>query len=226
MEGASTDESIRVLALSGEGEHFCSGFDLIRRNRENAPRPRVGSIQRRLHLHAHRLIPAMLSVQIPIVCAARGYVAGIGLHLLLASDFAVVARSARLWEPFVKRGFSPDSGGSWLLPRLVGIARAKAMLMLGREVSGEEAMGWGLVHAAVEESEVAARAEALVEEFGRSATVAVGLAKWLVERGLAASFENSLANEAFAMELSSRSQDFKEGMKALREKRPPEYRGD
>ena len=225
VEGASTDESIRVLALSGEGEHFCSGFDLVARSSFDGPRPRVGSIQRRLPLHAHRLIPAMLSLQTPIVCAARGYVAGIGLHLLLASDFAVVARTARLWEPFVKRGFSPDSGGSWLLPRFVGVARAKAMLMLGRELSGEEAERWGLVHAAVEAGDVDEQAESLVAELGSCATVAVGLTKWLVERGLASSLENALANEAFAMELSSRSPDFKEGMAALREKRKPDYRG-
>ena len=167
----------------------------------------------------------MLSLQTPIVCSARGYVAGIGLHLLLASDFVVVARGARLWEPFVRRGFSPDSGGSWLLPRFVGVARAKAMLMLGRELSGEQAERWGLVHAAVDEGEVETQAEALVEELGGSATVAVGLTKWLVERGLASSLENALANEAFAMELSSRSPDFKEGIAALREKRDPDYRG-
>ena len=225
VEGAGTDESVRVIALSGQGEHFCSGFDLSSRSAFDGPRPRVGSIQRRLPLHAHRLIPAMLSVQTPIVCAARGYVAGIGLHLLLASDFAVVARDARLWEPFVKRGFTPDSGGSWLLPRFVGVARAKAMLMLGRELSGEEAGRWGVVHAAVDDNEVDTQADALVEELGGSATVAVGLTKSLIERGLSTPLENGLTQEAFAMELSSRSSDFKEGMAALREKRKPEYEG-
>lgn len=225
MEGAGIDESVRVIALSAEGEHFCSGFDLIARNSVDGQRPRVGSIQRRLPLHAHRLIPAMLSVQTPIVCSARGYVAGIGLHLVLASDFAVVSRDARLWEPFVVRGFTPDSGGSWLLPRLAGVARAKEMLLLGREVSGEQAAGWGLVHAAVDDGEVSVRAEALVEELGAAATVAVGLAKRLVERGLAGSLEDSLVQEAFAMELSSRSLDFKEGIAALREKRKPGYQG-
>ncbi|NRA07075.1 MAG: enoyl-CoA hydratase/isomerase family protein [Myxococcales bacterium] len=225
IEGAGIDESVRVIALSAEGENFCSGFDLVARNTPEGPRPRVGSIQRRLPLHAHRLIPAMLSVQTPIVCAARGHVAGIGLHLLLASDFALVARGARLWEPFVTRGFSPDSGGSWLLPRFIGVARAKEMLMLGREVSGEEAADWGLVHAAVDDGELEPRAEALVEQLGEAATVAVGLSKWLVGRGLATSLDDALANEAFALELSSRSLDFKEGMKALREKRKPGYTG-
>lgn len=225
IEAAGQDEAIRVIALGAQGDHFCAGFDVVARNAPGGERPRVGAIQRRLPLQANRLIPSMLKVQTPIVCAARGWVSGLGLHLALAADFTVLARDARLWEPFVPRGFTPDSGGSWLLARLAGVARAKDMLILGREVSGAEAADWGLVHAAADPGEVEPEAETLVARLAEAPTVAVGLAKWLVNQAAENGLETGLANEAFALELSSRSLDFKEGLKAFMEKRPPRYRG-
>jgi 2-(1,2-epoxy-1,2-dihydrophenyl)acetyl-CoA isomerase len=225
IEAAGQDEAVRVIALSAEGEHFCTGFDVVSRNAPGAARPRVGSIQRRLPLQAHRLIPSMLRVQTPIVCVARGWVSGLGLHMALAADFTLVAEDARLWEPFVPRGFTPDSGGSWLLARLAGVARAKDMLILGREVSGREAADWGLVHAATDEAALGNEAEAVVSKLAAAPTVAVGLAKWLVNQAAESGLDAGLANEAFALELSSRSRDFKEGLAAFIEKRDPRYEG-
>lgn len=227
IEAAGSDESVRVVSLAAGGDNFCSGFDLGVRGARGgeAPRPRVGSIQRRLAWHVNRLIPTMLSTQVPIVAAAKGWVAGLGLHVLLACDFAVVADDARLWEPFVGSGFTPDSGGTWLLPRLVGVARAKEMLMLGREVSGAQAAEWGMVHRAVPVGEVDAVASELTAELAAAATVSVGLAKWLMHTGLGLELERHLHNESLAMELSSRSDDFREGASARAEKRPPNFTG-
>ena len=109
-------------------------------------RPRVGSIQRRLPTEAHRLVELLLSTQTPVVCRVQGWAAGIGLHLVLASDFAVVDESARLWEPYAQRGFTPDTGGTWLLARRIGEVRAREMLLLGEAVSGADAADWGMVH--------------------------------------------------------------------------------
>ncbi|MCU1486246.1 MAG: Enoyl-CoA hydratase/isomerase, partial [Actinomycetia bacterium] len=132
IDAAGRDEAVRAIAITGAGDHFCSGFDLVGRNAAgDAAKPRVGAIQRRMPSQAHRLVPLMLTVQVPIVAAVRGWCAGIGLHLALAADFAVVADDARLWEPFAERGFTPDSGGTWLLPRRVGEVRARDMLLLG-----------------------------------------------------------------------------------------------
>jgi 2-(1,2-epoxy-1,2-dihydrophenyl)acetyl-CoA isomerase len=225
IEAANQDEAVRAILLTSRGDDFCTGFDLVSRNEPGGARPRVGSIQRRLPSQAHRLVPLMCSVQVPIVAAVRGWAAGVGLHLALAADFCVVARDARLWEPFTRRGFTPDSGGTWLLPRLVGTARAKELLMLGREISGEEAAAWGLVHDAVEAPEVDAAARELATRLADGPTVALGLTKWLIHTGAGLDLERHLANEALAMELSSRSDDFKAGMLAMRERRDPDFEG-
>lgn len=226
FEAASADEAIRAILLGSTGDDFCSGFDVIGRNADaDAPRPRVGSIQRRLPVLAHRLVPLILSTQVPVVAAVRGWAAGLGLHLALAADFCVVADDARLWEPFAARGFTPDSGGTWLLPRLVGVARAKDLLMLGREISGIEAASWGMVHVSVDATAVEAHAAALAQRLAEGPTVALGLTKWLVHEGAGLDLERHLTNEGFALELSSRSADFREGMQALRERRDPRFDG-
>jgi 2-(1,2-epoxy-1,2-dihydrophenyl)acetyl-CoA isomerase len=226
VEAAGSDESVRVLALSGTGEHFCSGFDLGQRGREGEEeKPRAGATQRRMRWQVNRLIPTMLETQTPIVTAARGWVIGLGLHLVLASDFAVVADDARLRAPFASMGFTPDSGGSWLIPRLAGVARAKEMLMLGHDVTGAHAAEWGMVHRAVPAGEVDAAAGEVVDELASAATVAVGLSKLLIHRGLGVDLERHLADEALAIELSSRSDDFHEHARARREKRDPKFEG-
>jgi 2-(1,2-epoxy-1,2-dihydrophenyl)acetyl-CoA isomerase len=225
LERANSDELVRAILLTSVGDDFCSGFDIVSRNATDDGRPRVGSIQRRLPAQSHRLVPLMLSTQAPIVCAVRGWAAGLGLHLALASDFCVVAHDARLWEPFAARGFTPDSGGTWLLPRLVGVARAKELLILGREISGEEAAAWGMASRSVPPGDVERVAGELARELASGPTVALGLSKWLVHQGAGLDLERHLANEAFAMELSSRSEDFREGIAALREKRPARFEG-
>ena len=225
VEGAATDEEIRAILLTAEGEHFCAGADIVEKNREGQPKPAVGSIQRRLPLQAHRLIPALLNTQKPVVCGVRGFASGIGFHLALAADFTIAASGARFWEPFATRGFTVDSGGSWLIPRLAGIARAKRILLLGEEVAGADATAWGLIHDAVPDASLEAEVESLVQTLAAGPTVALGLTKWLVHRSQEQNLEQSLANEAFALELSSRGRDFREGLAAFKEKRPPRFQG-
>jgi 2-(1,2-epoxy-1,2-dihydrophenyl)acetyl-CoA isomerase len=224
FDAIGTDESVRVVHLTGTGDHFCSGFDLG----ERAPgddRPRVGSIHRRMHGHVNRLIPTMLTTQTPIVCTARGWIIGLGLDLALASDFAIVADDARLWAPFTTFGFTPDSGASWLIPRLAGVARAKDMLMLGTKVAGVDAAAWGLVHRAVPPADLDLAGEELVARLASGPTVALGLTKLIVQRGLSVDIDRHLADEAWAMEVSSRSDDFKEYGRAAGEKREPRFEG-
>jgi 2-(1,2-epoxy-1,2-dihydrophenyl)acetyl-CoA isomerase len=219
------DDVVRAVLVTGAGENFCGGFDIVARNAPRDTKPVTASIQRRLPVTAHRLIPLVLSTQVPIVAAVRGWTVGIGMHLALAADFCIAAEDARFWEPFLTRGFTPDSGATWMLPRLVGVARAKELLMLGRRISGGEAAAMGLIHRAVPADEVEPTAEALARELAAGPTVALGLTKWLIHTGSGLDIDRHLANEAFAMELSSRSPDFREGMAAMKERRAPEFGG-
>ncbi len=225
VDAAGRDEAVRVISLRAEGEHFCTGFDIVGRNAPGGRRPRTGSIQRRLPSQAHRLVPLLCTVQTPVVVAASGWTAGIGLQLVLAADVALVAEDARLWEPFTERGLTPDSGASWLLPRRVGEVRAREMLLLGRVLSGTQAAEWGLVHRAVPAARLAAAADEVVGVLATGPTVALGLSKWLLHAGAQAPLDQHLRNEAFAMELGSRTEDFREGLAAFQEKRPPRFEG-
>ncbi len=224
LSAAGPDESVRVVLLRGAGDHFCAGFDIVGRNAGEA-RPRIGSIQRRLPTEAHRLIELMVTTQTPIVCQVQGWAAGIGLHLVLASDFAVVDESARLWEPYSQRGFTPDTAGTWLLPRRVGEVRAREMLVLGQAVSGADAAAWGMVHRAVPLEALADEVRSVVDRLAVAPTVTIGLTKWLLHAGSTAPLPEQLQNEALAMELSSRSEDFRDGLAAFVEKRPPNFSG-
>ena len=125
LERAAVDDSLRVIVLRSSSADFCAGADWVATNSTGDARPRTGSIQRRTPLQAHRLVELLVEVQLPVVCAVRGWAAGLGFQIALAADFTVATESSCFWEPFLDRGFSPDSGATWLVPRLVGIARGE-----------------------------------------------------------------------------------------------------
>ena len=224
LESAATDDDLRVIALSGTGDDFCSGSDWVASN-SSGNKPRPGSLQRRTPLQAHRIVSLLQEVQLPVVCAVRGWAAGLGCQLALASDFTVAAEDSRFWLPFVTRGFTPDSGATWLLPRLIGVARAKELLMLGRAVSGSEAAAWGMIHRAVPGDELDPTVDALVTQLSGAATVALGLTKRCVHEALDGGLADAMARESMAIELSSRTADFREGLSAFRERRAPGFEG-
>ncbi len=149
LTDAATDDTLRAIHIRGAGDDFCAGVDWVATNSEADYRPRSGDLVRRIPHTAHRVIELVHSIHLPVVCSVRGFAAGLGCNLALAADFTVAANDAVFWEPFAARGFSPDSGATWLLPRLVGLTRAKQMLLLGDKVSGTDAAAWGLIHQAV-----------------------------------------------------------------------------
>jgi len=228
---ASTDDRVRTVLIDSAGDHFCGGADIVARNRgddgndKNAKRPRVGGIQRRLPTQAHKLISLLCEIQVPVVCKVRGFAAGIGLSIALAADFTIASEDATFWEPFARRGFTPDSGATWLLPRRVGEMRARELLLLGTEFSGTEAVAWGAIHSAVPADDLDGAVSDLVTNLASGPTITLGLTKWLLHSGRDASLDQHLRNEAFALELSSRAADFREGFAAFREHRPPRFEG-
>jgi 2-(1,2-epoxy-1,2-dihydrophenyl)acetyl-CoA isomerase len=223
LTDAAADDSLRAIHIRGAGDDFCAGADWVATN--DRQRPRTGDLVRRIPHGAHRVIELVGSIQLPVVCSVRGWAVGFGCNLALTADFTVAATDAVFWEPFVDRGFSPDSGSTWLLPRLVGLARARRMLLLGEKVSATDAADWGLIHQAVGPSELDSTAEELVGRLACGPTVAIGLAKQALGFGQHATLSQSLTQELYDLELSCRTSDFKEGLDAFRQRRDPDFRG-
>jgi 2-(1,2-epoxy-1,2-dihydrophenyl)acetyl-CoA isomerase len=224
LTDAATDDALRAIHIRGAGDHFCAGADWVATN-SGGERPRTGDLVRRVPQAAHRVIELIQSIQLPVVCSIRGWAVGLGCNLALAADFTVAATDALFWEPFVTRGFSPDSGSTWLLPRLVGLARAKQMLLLGDKVNATDAAQWGLIHRTVSPAELPEATEELLARLSTGPTVAIGLAKQALHYGQHATLNQSMTQELFNLELSCRTGDFKEGLAAFRQRRAPEFRG-
>src|SRR6202012_1575537 len=222
---AAADDSLRAIHIRGAGDDFCSGADWVATNSGSDQRPRAGDILRRTPHTAHRVIELIHDIQLPVVCTVRGFAVGLGCNLALAADFTVAADDAVFWEPFATRGFSPDSGATWLLPRLIGLARAKQMLLLGDKVSATDAADWGLIHRAVSPTELVDASEELLERLAAGPAVALGLTKQALHYGQHATLSQSMTQELFDLELSCRTKDFKEGLAAFRERRPPQFDG-
>jgi len=225
LSDAATDDALRAILIQGAGDDFCSGADWVASNDSGDQRPRTGHLLRREPHGAHRVIELIHGIQLPVVCSVRGYAVGLGCNIALAADFTVAAVDAVFWEPFAARGFSPDSGATWLLPRLIGLTRAKQMLLLGDKVGAADAADWGLIHQALEPTELDRATEELLTRLAAGPTVALGLTKQALHYGQHATLNESMTQELFDLELSCRTYDFKEGLTAFRERRPPEFRG-
>jgi 2-(1,2-epoxy-1,2-dihydrophenyl)acetyl-CoA isomerase len=235
VEGALKDDGLRAVTIEAEGGHFCGGMDLAQSNPEvrganghkppTERRPRITARHRDVDAGPHRLLELLLAVEVPVLAAVRGNAAGFGCALALAADLAVVSDTARFHVPYVKRGFTPDSGTTYLLPRLVGLARARRMLLLGHPVDAAQAQAWGLIDEAVPDAELETRFATLLEEVRSGPTVALGLTKWLLGQEALAALQTAMRRETVVVDLALRTLDFKEGVRAFLERREPRFEG-
>ena len=226
LTDAATDDSLRAIHLRGAGDDFCAGADWVATNSPGGQRPRTGNLVRRIPHAAHRVIELVATIQLPVVCGVRGWAVGMGCNLALAADFTVASTDAVFWEPFVDRGFSPDSGSTWLLPRLVGVARARRMLLLGEKVSGADAADWGLIHQAVEpggtrqsDRGVAGTAGVRTDGSDRTGQASAELRPARVAEPI------HDAGACTTWNYPVRTSDFKEGLEAFRQRRAPKFEG-
>ncbi|WP_204080715.1 enoyl-CoA hydratase/isomerase family protein [Mycobacterium riyadhense] len=225
LSDAAIDESLRAVHIRSTGTDFCAGADWVATNSTDAPRPRAGGLVRRVPHAAHRVVELVHGIQLPVVCSVQGWAVGLGCNLALAADFTLAVTDAVFWEPFTERGFSPDSGATWLLPRLVGLARARRMLLLGEKVNATDAAAWGLIHRAVDAPQLDKTVEDLLSRLACGPTVAIGLAKQALNFGQHATLSQSLTQELYNLELSCRTSDFKEGLQAFRQRRDAKFEG-
>ncbi|RFZ53315.1 1,2-epoxyphenylacetyl-CoA isomerase [Mycobacterium marinum] len=224
LGAAATDDSLRAILIRGAGADFCAGADWVAAS-TGTQRPRTGDLLRRIPHAAHRVIELLHTIHLPVVCGVQGWAAGLGANPALAADFTVASSDATFWEPFVVRGFSPDSGSTWLLPRLVGLARARRMLLLGEQVTAPEAADWGLIHQVVDATALDSAVDELLTRLSCGPTVAIGLAKQALNHGQHATLTESMTHELFNLELTCRTSDFKEGLTAFRQHHTPKFEG-
>jgi 2-(1,2-epoxy-1,2-dihydrophenyl)acetyl-CoA isomerase len=223
---AADADGARAVLIRAEGRQFCTGADLSNSQIERIEqRPVNGHMVRQQRATHHRLIASVFNCPLPTIAAVQGAALGFGFHLALATDFVFAAERASFAEPFSDRGFSVDSGGSWLLPRLIGLTRAKKLLYLGDRIDATTAAAWGLISEVVADAELDAISRDRAQELANRPTQALAATKRLLHENSGATLEQALHAESMAVELTLRSNDFKEGMKAFASKRPPEFTG-
>ncbi len=216
----------RALVITGEGRAFCSGADLAGRGGDLAPTSRSALTYKALTEHYSPTMLALSRLNIPVVAAVNGVAAGIGCSLALACDFAIAARSAYFLEAFVNIGLVPDGGATWMLPRLVGKARATEMMMLGERLPAERAEAWGLIHKAVDDAELMPQAMALAERLAAGPTRALGLMRQGLARALEQSYAEALATEATHQMIAADTADAREGGAAFLGRRKAVFKGE
>ncbi len=220
---------VRGVLIQAAGKHFCTGADVSgRRERggdHGGEKPISGHMIRSLASTHHRCVASVFNCRIPVVAAVQGSAQGFGLHLALAADFVVASEQASFKDPFTDRGFSVDSGGSWLLPRLVGLTRAKQFLYLAEPLDAATALAWGLIHQVVSHGAVATVARDLTDRLAAGPTQAIAATKRLLNESGGYDLEQAMHAESMAVELTIRTADFKEGMSAFFQKRPPDFTG-
>ncbi|TML39032.1 MAG: enoyl-CoA hydratase/isomerase family protein [Actinobacteria bacterium] len=236
FEAASASLAVRSVLLTGTGKAFCAGADLrgprptvavLPGNEapEGAPERAPGDVARMIRRGWQRLVGSILDCEKPVVCAVNGTAAGGGTHLVLASDLVVMADEARLIEVFVRRGLVPDAGGCYLLPRIVGVQRAKELMFFGDDVSAATADRIGLVNAVVPLSELEKTATEWAERLAGGPTKTIAMTKWLLNRSLESDRGTAFYEEGWAQEAVSATEDSREGRASFVERRPPNFRG-
>ena len=220
LANCESDNSIRCILITGAGKAFCAGQDL-----KEAIDPQGPEIEQIVREHYNPIIKRIREIEKPVIAAVNGVAAGAGANLALACDIVTATQSAKFIQAFSKIGLIPDSGGTYFLPRLIGLPKATAFMMTGEPVSAEKAEVLGMIYAVYEDAEFEPKSLELARSIAAMPTKGLGYTKRLLNQSFNNSLEDQLDLEAATQSLSAHADDHKEGIQAFLEKRTPKFTG-
>ena len=223
LSRVATAGDARVVLLTGAGRGFCAGQDLS--DRDVAPGAAPVDLGASIAENYRPLVLALRNLPVPVVCAVNGVAAGAGANVALACDIVVAAKSASFIQAFCRIGLVPDSGGTFFLPRLVGTARAMGLAMLGDKLPAEQAAAWGLIWKCVEDAELVTTTDALLTQLAQAPTRGLAAIKRALHASAGNTLEQQLDLERDTQRELGYSDDYREGVAAFLEKRPPRFTG-
>jgi 2-(1,2-epoxy-1,2-dihydrophenyl)acetyl-CoA isomerase len=222
LEQAARDPETRAVVITGEGRGFCAGQDLTEFQQQGLE---TLSVEEHLRANYNRLIQAIVDLPKPVIAGVNGVAAGAGASLTFACDVRIASDAASFTQAFVKIGLIPDSGGNWLLPRIVGYAKALELSITGDKIDAAEAHRVGLVTRVVPADRFADEVAAYAQTLAQMPTKAIGATKRIMSEALHLTLPETLEREAVAQQEQAGSEDFIEGVTAFTEKRPPHFTG-
>jgi len=224
---ADADEKVRVVVLRANGKHFCAGADVgSLADRRATVEKRVMDPMRRIMNGAQKLVASVLDCNKPVIAAVQGAATGVGAHLVYASDLVVATENAYFAESFVQRGLVVDGGGCYLLPRRIGMQKAKEMAFFGERLTAAEALTLGLVNRVVAADELETAVADFAVRLAAAPTTAVAFTKRLLNDSPDTDRAGAFVAEAMAQEIQSYAHDSTEGVQAFIDKRPTEFTGE
>ena len=223
---ANEDSNVRVVVLTGTGRAFCAGLDLVDATQGSGIGSEKQASSVSVNIDLRNTPPTVLfAMDKPTICALNGSAAGYGMDTAMGCDIRIMAQSAKMAAAFVKRGVVPESGGTWILPRLLGWAKAAELIFTGRTLSAQESLELGLANHVVPDAELAAKTREIALEMANNAPLAVQSAKRLMRMGLNETFNDHVHHVYLQFLQLVRTQDFREGMTSFLEKRPADFKG-
>ncbi len=219
---AEADETCRALMITGSGRGFCTGQDLNDRLAKPGEKIVLGGT---LEAHYNPLVRKLRSLPFPVIAAVNGVAAGAGANIALACDIVIAAKSASFIQSFARIGLVPDSGGTWILPRLVGDARARGLALLAQELTAEKAAEWGLIWRCVDDASLIYEATRICEHFATAPTQGLALIKRALDASAGNTLDAQLDLERDLQRAAGQTPDYAEGVRAFMEKRKPNFTG-
>ncbi len=220
LDDCATNDEVRVIVITGIGKAFCAGQDLAEATDPNGP-----GLQTIVRDHYNPIILKIRSIEKPVIAAVNGVAAGAGANIALACDITIAKQSASFIQAFSKIGLIPDSGGTFFLPRLIGMQKALALMMTGDKVSASEAEKLNMIYKAVEDESFDEEIENFANQLALMPTRGLGLTKKAVNLGLFNSLEDQLDVEEKIQVEAGSTEDFAEGVAAFMQKRQPKFKG-